>query len=126
LWSKPESDAPVQNQNIGNDLLSQLDPKDPLILLSRAIDWSVFETEFARYYSPDTGRPAIPIRHLVGLLLLKSLQVDGDMRRYIGTWFEFISQDFERPLLVEDPYSLPCYGCRPRVLGGLLLYQTLG
>lgn len=74
MWSKPESDAPVQNQIFGNDLLSQLDPKDPLIILSRAIDWSVFEAEFSRYYSPDTGRPAIPIRRMVGLLLLKSLE----------------------------------------------------
>lgn len=74
MLSKPESDAPVQTQIFGNDLLSQLDPKDPLIILSQAIDWSVFEAEFSRHYSPDTGRPAIPIRRMVGLLLLKSLE----------------------------------------------------
>jgi IS5 family transposase len=74
MLSKPESDAPVQGQIFGNDLLSQLDPADPLMILSEAIDWSIFETEFSRYYSPDQGRPAIPIRRLVGLLLLKSLE----------------------------------------------------
>ncbi len=71
MLSKPESNAPVQSQIFGNDLLSQLDPADPLMILSEAIDWSLFEAEFSRYYSPDQGRPAIPIRRLVGLLLLK-------------------------------------------------------
>ncbi len=74
MLSKPESHAPVQSQIFGNDLLAQLDPRDPLIILSEAIDWSVFEAEFSGYYSPDQGRPAIPIRRLVGLLLLKSLE----------------------------------------------------
>lgn len=70
----PESEKPVQNQIFGNDLLSQLDPRDPLILLSQAIDWSIFESEFSQYYSADQGRPAIPIRRMVGLLILKSLE----------------------------------------------------
>lgn len=78
MLSKSDSDAPVQNQIFGNDLLSQLDPKDPLIVLAEAIEWSVFESEFSRYYSPDTGRPAIPIRRLVGLLILKSLESLSD------------------------------------------------
>lgn len=74
MLSKPDSGAPVQKQIFGNDLLSQLDPKDPLIILSEAIEWSVFEEDFSRYYSSDTGRPAIPIRRMVGLLILKSLE----------------------------------------------------
>ncbi|MEW8056621.1 MAG: IS5 family transposase [Candidatus Thiodiazotropha sp.] len=74
MLSKSDSDAPVQNQLFGNDLLSQLDPKDPLIILSEAIEWSVFEQEFSRFYSPDIGRPAIPIRRLVGLLILKAFE----------------------------------------------------
>ena len=74
MLTKPDSDAPVQQQIFGNDLLSQLDPADPLIILSASIDWSVFEQAFSRHYSPDQGRPAIPIRRLVGLLILKSLE----------------------------------------------------
>ena len=50
-----------------------LDMNDPLIALSNAIDWKIFENEFAGFYSKD-GRPAKPIRLMVGLLLLKQLK----------------------------------------------------
>ena len=69
-----DSEKPVQNQIFGNDLLAQLDPQDPLIRLSEAIDWSIFKSEFSQYYSPDQGRPAIPIRRMVGFLILKALE----------------------------------------------------
>lgn len=78
MLSKSDSDAPVQNQIFGNDLLFQLDPKDPLIVLAEAIEWSLFESEFSIYYSPDTGRSVILIRRLVGLLILKSLESFSD------------------------------------------------
>ncbi len=74
MLSKPAANEPAQSQIFGNDLLAQLDPEDPLLLLSRVIDWSRFEEEFSQYYSPDKGRPAIPIRRLVGLLILKHLE----------------------------------------------------
>ena len=50
-----------------------LDMNDPLIALSNAIDWKIFENEFVGFYSKD-GRPAKPIRLMVGLLLLKQLK----------------------------------------------------
>ena len=50
-----------------------LDMNDPLIALSNAIDWKIFENEFAGFYSKD-GSPAKPIRLMVGLLLLKQLK----------------------------------------------------
>ena len=34
---------------------------DPLIALSNAIDWEIFENEFSQFYSKD-GSPAKPIR----------------------------------------------------------------
>ena len=43
-----------------------LDMNDSLIALSNAIDWKIFENEFAGFYSKD-GRPAKPIRLMVGL-----------------------------------------------------------
>jgi len=45
----------------------------PLIALSDTIDWQIFEDAFAKYYS-DEGRPAKPIRLMVGILLLKQLE----------------------------------------------------
>jgi len=50
-----------------------LDSNDPLIALADTIDWDIFENAFAKYYS-DEGRPAKPIRLMVGLLILKQLE----------------------------------------------------
>lgn len=50
-----------------------LDSNDPLIALADTIKWDIFEKAFAKYYSKD-GRPAKPIRLMVGLLILKQLE----------------------------------------------------
>jgi IS5 family transposase len=50
-----------------------LDNKDPLIALADTIEWRIFEDSFASLYSKD-GRPAKPIRLMVGLLILKQLK----------------------------------------------------
>ena len=50
-----------------------LDSNDPLVALADTINWGFFEDSFAKYYSID-GRPAKPIRLMVGLLLLKQLK----------------------------------------------------
>src|SRR5699024_2423974 len=54
-----------------------LDPDQKLVLLADAIDSSYFEGEFAEFYS-ETGQPAMPIRLMVGCLLLKHLYNYGD------------------------------------------------
>ena len=54
-------------------LCEMLDMNDPLIALANTIDWKIFEDAFAKYYS-DEGRPAKPIRLMVGILLLKQLE----------------------------------------------------
>ena len=54
-------------------LSDMLDMNDPLIALANAIDWKIFENEFAGFYSKD-GSPAKPIRLMVGLLILKQLE----------------------------------------------------
>jgi len=48
-----------------------------LVLLSNKIDWSYFEKEFTPLYS-NTGQPAMPIRLMVGSLLLKRIYNLGD------------------------------------------------
>lgn len=48
-----------------------------LCLLTKKIDWTEFETQFAPFYSP-IGSPAKPIRLMVGLLILKQLYNLGD------------------------------------------------
>ncbi len=46
---------------------------DPLIALANTINWNIFDNKFEKYYSKE-GRPAKPIRLMVGLLLLKQLK----------------------------------------------------
>ena len=50
-----------------------LDSNDPLIALADTIKWESFHKSFEKYYS-DEGRPAKPIRLMVGLLFLKQLK----------------------------------------------------
>jgi len=54
-------------------LRDMLDSNDPLIALADTINWDTFDVSFAKYYSNE-GRPAKPIRLMVGLLLLKQLE----------------------------------------------------
>lgn len=52
-----------------------------LILLSEKIDWSYFENTFSPLYS-NTGQPEMPIRLMVGSLLLKRIYNLGDETLY--------------------------------------------
>ena len=63
----------VQGSFLMPTLAEQCDPRQPLVKLAREINWQVFEESFGEYYS-DQGRPAKPIRLMVGLLLLKQLE----------------------------------------------------
>jgi IS5 family transposase len=56
-----------------------LDSKDSLVALADAIPWKRFAESFAKYYSKE-GRPAKPIRLMVGLLILKQLENLSDER----------------------------------------------
>lgn len=71
--------SPVQNQR---DMFSPLlddfiDNEHELYLLSEKIDWSYFESEFSNLYS-KVGQPSMPIRLMVGSLMLKRLYNLGD------------------------------------------------
>lgn len=55
----------------------QLDPRQPLKQLADRLPWLEFEQAFGKYYSPE-GRPAKPVRLMVGLLLLKQMFNQGD------------------------------------------------
>jgi IS5 family transposase len=50
-----------------------LDSNDPLIALADTLDWAYFDDFFKPYYSNE-GRPAKPIRLMVGLLILKQIE----------------------------------------------------
>ena len=68
-------------------LASFINPQHELCLLANEIDWNYLEKEFAPLYG-EVGRPSIPIRTIVGLLLLKQIYNLGDetvMERYIDS-----------------------------------------
>lgn len=60
--------------------------KHELIILSKELDWKWIEGELAGYYSLE-GRPAIPVRTMVGMLLLKQLYNQSD-ESVIDRWIE--------------------------------------
>lgn len=67
---KPKSPSrQKQGSFLYQDLLEQLNPKAPLLLLAKRIPWEMFEREFFPLYA-QIGRPAKPVRLMVGLLLL--------------------------------------------------------
>lgn len=57
-----------------------------LCILSKQIDWDSIEKEFSVYYS-ETGRPSVPIRRMVGLLLLKHIYNLSD-EAMVDRWIE--------------------------------------
>ena len=61
-----------------------IDTDQELAVLADRIDWDYFEQAFARHYS-HTGQPAIPIRFMVGCLLLKRIYDYGD-ETLAGAW----------------------------------------
>ena len=71
--------SPNQEQrNLYRPLLFDfIDRKHELVLLADTIDWKYFEQEFSELYS-NTGKPAMPIRLMVGCLMLKPLYNLGD------------------------------------------------
>jgi transposase, IS5 family len=80
------SSAPHQCSFLMPTLGDQLDPRQPLKQLAEKFPWAEFEQAFGKYYSPD-GRPAKPVRLMVGLLLLKQLFNQGD-ETVVAAWVQ--------------------------------------
>src|ERR1017187_6407027 len=72
-----KSIASHQTSFLMPSLGEQLDPRQPLKQLADTLPWAEFEQAFGKYYS-DEGRPAKPVRLMVGLLLLKQMFNQGD------------------------------------------------
>ena len=68
-------------------LESFIDMSHELVQLSKAIDWAEVESEFSGYYCSDNGRPGVPIRKMVGLMLLKNIYDLSD-EEVVARWME--------------------------------------
>ncbi len=72
--------ANQNQQNLFRPLLKDfINLSHELILLSNKIDWKYFEKDFSQYYS-HTGQPAMPVRLMVGSLMLKRIYNLSDER----------------------------------------------
>ena len=85
MKSKPSS-REKQSHLLYQDLLEQLNPKHPLLALAQKIPWASFERDFAQFYA-SVGRPAKPVRLMVGLLLLKQIENLSD-ERVVEAWVQ--------------------------------------
>ncbi len=57
-----------------------------LVVLAHRIDWDSVEKDFAGYYH-HTGRPAIPVRKMVGSMILKQMYNLSD-EAFVARWVE--------------------------------------
>lgn len=64
-----------------------INPKHPLVALSRRIDWESVQSHFAPHYCSDNGTPGVSIRLQVGLQLLKHLHALSD-KEVVTQWVE--------------------------------------
>lgn len=81
---KPKRAAPTAGATLLRELL---DKQHPLYQLTAAINWQIFEDALGKYYADDIGRPALPIRLLVGLHYLKHLYNLSD-EVVVASWVE--------------------------------------
>jgi len=123
LWSKwtkillPKASKNHQ-PNLFHSALSQiLDMNDSLIALTNAIDWNIFDDNFEKYYSNE-GRPAKPIRLMVGLLLLKQLKNLSDEEIVLqwkqNPYFQYFC-GFDELQIIEPCHSTELVKFRQRI-----------
>ncbi len=74
---RSQAPSACQSSFLMPTLREQLDARQPLYKLAQALPWATFEEAFADDYSTE-GRPAKPVRLMVGLRLLKPLHHLGD------------------------------------------------
>ncbi|MDC0325476.1 IS5 family transposase [bacterium] len=86
-------------------LAEQCDPRQSIKKLADAIPWKTFENAFASLYS-NTGRPAKPVRLMVGLLLLKQLENLSD-EVVVERWTQNIYYQYFCGMS-DFQWSMPC------------------
>ena len=102
---KKYSPNPDQNSFLYPNLIDQLNPKHPLIQLSKHIPWEEFETDFSPLYS-HRGKPGKPIRLMVGLSILKHMENLSDeelVKRWVqNPYYQVFCGE------TEFQWQLPC------------------
>lgn len=128
MQAKPK--ARDQGDLFRNRLENILNRKHPLFKLADAIDWKFFEKELGEFYVEGQGRPALPIRLMVGLHYLKSaynVSDEGVVEAFIenGYWQYFLGYEFFQHTFPLDPSSLVRWRHRVGVEGVELLLMEI-
>jgi IS5 family transposase len=87
-------------------LAEQLQRTHSIYQLALATNWDFFDKEFSKYYRLDFGRPALPIRLMVSLLILKHLRNLSD-ESVVEQWAENVYYQFFSGQTVFTPKP-PC------------------
>jgi len=75
---KPQTSYPKKEQDLFRSRLeSIIDMEHELVKLAHAMDWENLEKKFFSYYS-EAGRPAVSVRMMVGLQMLKHVHALSD------------------------------------------------
>lgn len=108
---KPLKINTAQSELFKNRLSNQLNPREPLFILSGQINWSVFEETFGAEYTDGPGQPPKPIRLMVGLMMLQHMYGLSD-EQVVNQWVQnpywqyFCSYDYLQWELPSDPSSM--------------------
>lgn len=78
---------PTNQPSLFFSFFDTLNQKHPLFILANRVDWGVFYTAFEPLYCHNNGRPAKPIRLMVGLLMLKHIRNISD-ESVVEQWSE--------------------------------------
>jgi IS5 family transposase len=108
---KPNKTDTRQSELFKSRLSNQLNPRDPLFILTHQINWSVFEEEFGSFYRAGPGQPPKPIRLMVGLIMLQHMHGLSDeqvVHQWVQNpyWQYFCGYDYLQWELPSDPSSL--------------------
>lgn len=80
---RPSASHPPGSQQ---PLAALVKPNHPLVKLAHALDWSEFEQTLITS-TPETGRPTLPTRLMVGLHYLKAMYHESD-ESVVEKWIE--------------------------------------
>jgi len=83
---KPKK-KPQNQSSLFFSFADTLDQKHPLFILDNQIQWEVFEQAFEPLYSQNSKRPGLPIRLMVGLLMIKYIRSVSD-ESVVEQWSE--------------------------------------
>ena len=108
-------------------LTSFIHPDHDLCQLARKIDWDYLEKEFSPLYG-KVGRPSVPIRTIVGLLILKQMYDLGDetvLDRYLENpyWQHFCGEVYFQYILPFDPSDFVHFRKRIRENGMMKIFE---